>query len=45
MAGQEGFEPTPPGFGVRCSSRWSYWPLNHKLITFNNYNNRSREII
>ena len=26
-AGQEGFEPPTPGFGVRCSSRSSYWPL------------------
>ncbi len=26
MAGQEGFEPPTPGFGVRCSSRSSYWP-------------------
>src|SRR5574341_1667203 len=27
MAGQEGFEPPSRGFGDRCSSRWSYWPL------------------
>jgi hypothetical protein len=27
-AGQEGFEPPTPGFGVRCSSRSSYWPLS-----------------
>ena len=26
MAGQAGFEPATLGFGVRCSSRWSYWP-------------------
>jgi hypothetical protein len=26
VAGQEGFEPPAPGFGVRCSSRSSYWP-------------------
>ena len=26
MAGQEGFEPPTPGFGVRRSSRSSYWP-------------------
>ncbi len=26
-AGQEGFEPPTPGFGVRCSSRSSYWPV------------------
>lgn len=26
VAGQEGFEPPSPGFGVRCSSRSSYWP-------------------
>lgn len=27
MAGQEGFEPTTRGFGIRCSSRWSYCPI------------------
>jgi hypothetical protein len=27
-AGQEGFEPPTPGFGVRCSSRSSYWPVS-----------------
>ena len=32
MAGQEGFEPTTRGFGIRCSSRWSYCPSN--LFTF-----------
>src|SRR5215470_15141093 len=26
-AGQEGFEPPSPGFGVRCSNRSSYWPV------------------
>ena len=26
MAGQEGFEPPALGFGVRCSTNWSYWP-------------------
>jgi hypothetical protein len=26
MAGQEGFEPPTSGFGVRRSSRSSYWP-------------------
>jgi hypothetical protein len=26
MAGQEGFEPPTPGFGVRRSSHSSYWP-------------------
>jgi hypothetical protein len=26
--GQEGFEPPTPGFGVRCSSRSSYWPVS-----------------
>ena len=25
-AGQEGFEPTTRGFGIRCSTNWSYWP-------------------
>ena len=33
MAGQEGFEPPSPGFGIRCSSRWSYWP-NLPLFRF-----------
>ena len=33
MAGQEGFEPPSPGFGIRCSSRWSYWP-NLPLLRF-----------
>ena len=28
LAGQEGFEPPTPGFGVRCSTNWSYWPPN-----------------
>ena len=27
MAGQEGFEPPAPGFGVRCSTNSSYWPV------------------
>src|SRR6266498_1169367 len=27
LAGQEGFEPPTRGFGDRCSSRWSYWPI------------------
>ena len=27
MAGQEGFEPPAPGFGVRCSNRCSCWPV------------------
>jgi hypothetical protein len=26
LAGQEGFEPPTRGFGVRCSTNWSYWP-------------------
>jgi hypothetical protein len=28
LAGVEGFEPPTPGFGVRCSSRWSYTPAD-----------------
>ena len=32
MAGQEGFEPPSPGFGVRCSNRWSYWPNLSKKV-------------
>ncbi len=31
LAGQEGFEPPTPGFGVRCSSRSSYWPERANL--------------
>ena len=27
MAGQLGFEPRTPGFGVRCSAIKSYWPI------------------
>ena len=27
VAGQEGFEPTTAGFGDRCSTNWSYWPV------------------
>src|SRR5512133_1810804 len=27
LAGQEGFEPPTRGFGDRCSSRSSYWPV------------------
>src|ERR671925_171380 len=30
-AGQEGFEPPSPGFGVRCSNRSSYWPVMSSL--------------
>ncbi len=26
MAGVEGFEPPTPGFGIRCSTNWSYTP-------------------
>ena len=26
-AGQEGFEPPTGGFGDRCSTNWSYWPI------------------
>src|SRR5262249_461304 len=35
-AGQEGFEPPSPGFGVRCSNRSSYWPVafNNKLLNY-----------
>ena len=32
MAGQEGVEPPTPGFGVRCSANWSYWPAANKLL-------------
>ena len=27
MAGQEGFEPPTAGFGDRCSTSSSYWPV------------------
>ena len=27
QTGQEGFEPPTPGFGVRCSTNSSYWPV------------------
>ena len=27
MAGQEGLEPPTGGFGDRCSTNWSYWPV------------------
>ena len=27
LAGQEGLEPTTRGFGDRCSTNWSYWPI------------------
>ena len=27
LAGLEGFEPTTPGFGDRCSTNWSYSPI------------------
>ena len=27
LAGQEGVEPPTPGFGVPCSTNWSYWPI------------------
>ena len=32
LAGQEGFEPPTPGFGVRCSTNWSYWPPNRPVL-------------
>ena len=28
LAGQAGLEPATAGFGVRCSTNWSYWPPN-----------------
>ncbi len=31
LAGQEGLEPPPRGFGDRCSTNWSYWPLQFLL--------------
>ena len=34
LAGQEGFEPTTRGFGIRCSSRWSYCPKLYGLLAF-----------
>ena len=33
MAGQEGFEPPTPGFGVRCSTNSSYWPASNPRRT------------
>ena len=33
MAGQEGFEPPTPGFGVRCSANWSYWPARTSALS------------
>ena len=34
MAGQEGFEPPTPGFGVRCSTNSSYWPTDSLFRLF-----------
>ena len=37
MAGQEGFEPPAPGFGVRCSTNSSYWPTPVILFPYAGY--------
>ena len=36
LAGQEGFEPTTHGFGIRCSTNWSYWPILRSYL-FNDF--------
>jgi hypothetical protein len=45
MAGQEGFEPPTPGFGVRCSSRSSYWPATTVIQINNRPSNRNPDFL